>query len=280
MTEADTNRLSLTEEDLRFVVDESGQDALNPERLKQLIRDDPSFRNALVGDDRVFDRVVSTEEEDLLRVSPALYFEVLLRRALKDLGQESHTLERSGSDTVMVFDTDEVTEFLSNGAVLDYLASMMASFTKVESYVIPVRVRRGTWRRVRFNDMDIDSLVKLAASVDEGQQFRYFKRIADVCLFVLGIFPNHAQSRVKRFAVGSAPAGSSRRGRRTAEEYTDIGRRFYRTAGEHYAADAAGLTEPLMLLRDNFPVARKVLNIVSERYLRYSRSQVFDVGIS
>ena len=280
MTEADPNRLSLTEEDLRFVVDESGQDALNPERLKQLIRDDPSFRNALVGDDRVFDRVVSTEEEDLLQVSPALYFEVLLRRALKDLGQESHTLERSGSDTVMVFDTDEVTEFLSNGAVLDYLASMMASFTKVESYVIPVRVRRGTWRRVRFNDMDIDSLVKLAASVDEGQQFRYFKRIADVCLFVLGIFPNHAQSRVKRFAVGSAPAGSSRRGRRTAEEYTDIGRRFYRIAGEHNAANAAGLTEPLVLLRDNFSVARKVLNIVSERYLRYSRRQVLDVGIS
>jgi hypothetical protein len=61
MTEADPNRLSLTEEDLGFVVDEFGQDRLNPERLKQLIRDDPSFRNALVGDDRVFDRVVSTE---------------------------------------------------------------------------------------------------------------------------------------------------------------------------------------------------------------------------
>jgi hypothetical protein len=35
-----------------------------------------------------------------------------------------------------------------------------------------------------------------------------------------------------------------------------------------------------MLLRDNFPVARKVLNIVSERYLRYSRNLVFDVGMS
>ena len=279
MTEVDPNRLSLTEEDLRFVVDESGQDALNPERLKHLIRDDPRFRNALVGDDRVFDRVVSTEEEELLRVSPALYFEVLLRRALKDLGQESHTLERFGSETVVVFDTDEVTDFLSNGAVLDYLATMMASFTKVESYVIPVRVRRGAWRRVRFNDMDIDSLVKLVASVDEGQQFPYFKRIADVCLFVLGIFPNHAQSGAKRFAVGSPTVGGSRRGRRTPEEYTDIGRRFYQTAGGHYAADAAGLTEPLLLLRDNFSVARKVLNIVSERYLRYSRNQAFVVGM-
>ena len=280
MIEPDSNRLGLTEEDLRFVVEEAGPDAMDPERLKQLIRDDPSFRNALVGDDRVFDRVVSSEEEDLLRISPARYFDVLLRRALKDLGQESHTLERSGSETVVVFDTDEVTEFLSNGAMLDYLASMMASFTKVESYVIPVRVRRGTWRRVRFNDMDIDSLVKLAASVDEGQQFRYFKRIADVCLFVLGIFPNYAQNPGRRFVTGTSPAGSARRGQRTAEEYIEVGCRFYQTAGEHYAAEAAGLAAPLMLLRDKFGVARKVLNIVSERYLRYSRNQVFDVGMS
>jgi hypothetical protein len=280
MTESDSNRLGLTEEDLRFVVEEAGPDAMDPERLKELIRDDPSFRNALVGDDRVFDRVTSSEDEELLKVSPALYFDVLLRRALKDLGQESHTLERSGSETVVVFDTNEVTEFLSNGAVIDYLAAMLASFTKVESYVMPVRVRRGTWRRVRFNDMDIDSLVKLAASVDESQQFRYFKRIADVCLFVLGIFPNHAQSGGRKMFIGATPSGVSRRGRRTEEEYTDIGRRFYQTAGRHPTADAAGLTEPMNLLRDNFGVARKVLNIVSERYLRYSRGKVFDVGIS
>jgi len=280
MIEPDSNRLGLTEEDLRFVVEEAGPDAMNPERLKELIRNDPSFRNALVGDDRVFKRIVSSEEEDLLRVSPVLYFDVLLRRALKDLGQESHTLERSGSDTVVVFDTDKVTEFLSNNAVLDYLSSMMASFTKVESFVIPVRVRSGTWRRVRFNDMDIDSLVKLAASVDEGQQFRYFKRIADVCLFVVGIFPNYAQGGRRHFVTGASPADSARRGRRTAEEYMEIGHRFYQSAGEHSAAEAAGLAEPLLSLRDNFGVARKVLNIVSERYLRYSRNQVFDVEMS
>lgn len=280
MTEADPNRLGLTEEDLRFVVEEAGSEAMDPERLKQLIRDDPSFRNALIGDDRIFDRVTSSEDEELLTVSPALYFDVLLRRALRDLGQESHTLERSGSETVVVFDTNEVTEFLSNGVVLDYLAAMLASFTKVESYVMPVRVRRGTWRRVRFNDMDIDSLVKLAASVDESQQFRYFKRIADVCLFVLGIFPNHAQSGSRKMFTRAAPSGASRRGRRTVEEYTDIGRQFYQTAGGHSTADAAGLAEPMSLLRDNFGVARKVLNIVSERYLRYSRNQVFDVGMS
>ena len=181
---------------------------------------------------------------------------------------------------VVVFDTNEVANFLSNDSVIDYLASMMTSFTKVESYVIPVRIRRGTWRRVRFNDMDIDSLVKLAASVDEGQQFRYFKRIADVCLFVLGIFPKFAQTSDRNNFPGPKPSGISRRGRRTAEEYTDIGRQFYRTAGEHPGADAAGLAEPLHLLQDNLGVAIKILNIISERYMYFSRTQVFDAGLS
>ena len=103
-------------------------------------------------------------------MSSSLYFAVLLRRALIDLGQASHTLERSGSETMVSFDTNEVTEFLSNGAVIDYLDAKLSSFTKVESYVMPVRVRRETWWRVRFNDMDIDSLVMLAASVNESQQ--------------------------------------------------------------------------------------------------------------
>ena len=280
MADSESNNLGLTLSDLEFVVEETGPSSLDPARLKQIVREDPSFRNALVRDDKVFNRVVSSDDEELLRISPVLYFEVLLRRALKDLGRESHTLERSGRETVVIFDTNEVTNFLSNDFVIDYLANMMTSFTKVESYVIPVRIRRGTWRRVRFNDMDIDSLVKLAGSVDESQQFRYFKRIADVCLFILGIFPNFVHNSNRNILARTKPFGTVRRGRRTAEEYVDIGKQFYRTAGDHRTADAAGLVEPLHLLRDNFGVAQKILNIISERYMHFSRSQVFDVGLS
>ena len=276
----DAKSLGLTLSDLEFVVEEASPSALNPERLKQIVRDDPSFRNTIVSDDKVFNRVVASHDEELLRISPALYFDVLLRRALKDLGRESHTLERSGRETVVVFDTNEVTDFLSNESVIDYLSNMMTSFIKVESYAIPVRVRRGTWRRVRFNDMDISSLVKLAGSVDEIHQFQYFKRIAAVCLFILGIFPNFVDDNNRNVFDRTKHVGTSSRGQRTAEEYSDIGKQFYQTAAYHQTADAAGLAEPLHLLRDNFGVAQKILNIISERYMRFSRSPVFDVRLS
>ena len=270
MPENDGYGLELSADDLCFVVGGVEAGGLDPELLSQLVRSDPSFRNAVLADDHVFAKATAADEE-LLRISPVVYFQVLLRRALKDLGRTSHTLERSGGETVVVFDTDNVSDFLSKPSVLDYLAAMLASFTRVESYVMPVRVRRGTWRRVRFNDMDIDSLARLAASVDERQRFRHFKRIADVCLFILGIFPSSAPAAQRGLRSG-------RRGRRTAEEYYDIGRQHYGTAGEHPAAQAAGLAEPLELLRDNFGVARKALNFIAEQYLRYSRPQVFDVG--
>ena len=110
--------------------------------------------------------------------------------------------------------------------------------------------------------MDIDSLVKLSGSVDESQQFRYLKRIADVCLFILGIFPNFVHNSNRNILARTKPFGTVRRGRHTAEEYVDIGKQFYRTAGDHRTADAAGLVEPLHLLRDNFGVAQKILNII------------------
>ena len=270
--EPDRHELELSEADLRFVVEEVEAGGLDPERLKQLVRSDPSFRDAVLADGRVFAKAAAADEA-LLRISPPLYFQVLLRRAQKDLGEVSHTLERSGADTVVVFDTDDVSGFLAKPTVTDYLAAMLASFTRVESYVMPVRVRRGTWRRVRFSDMDIDSLARLAASVEEEHRFRYFKRIADVCLFILGIFPNSASAAAQR---GMRPG---RRGRRTAEEYADIGRRHYGTAMEHPTARVAGLAEPMELLHDNFAVARKALNFIAEQYLRYSRTRVFDVGI-
>ncbi len=270
--ERDRHELELTEDDIRFVVDEVEAGGLSPEGLRQLVRSDPSFRDAVLSDGRVFDKAASADEE-LLRISPTLYFQVLLRRARKDLGQVSHTLERSGSETVVVFDSDDVGGFLGKPTVTDYLAAMLASFTRVESYVMPVRVRRGTWRRVRFSDMDIDSLARLAASVDEEHRFRYFKRIADVCLFILGIFPSSAASAGQRGVRGG------RRWRRTAEEYAEVGRRHYGTAMEHPTAHVAGLAEPMKLLRDNFAVARKALNFIAEQYLRYSRTRVFDVGI-
>ena len=40
-----------------------------------------------------------------MKVSPALYFEVLLRRALSELEGAGHTLERTGRQSIPMFDT-------------------------------------------------------------------------------------------------------------------------------------------------------------------------------
>ena len=97
--------------------------------------------------------------------------------------------------------------------VPEYLAAMLASFTRVESYVRPVRVRRGVWRKVRYNDMDVDSLLRFCAEADEQQRLRFYKRIADVCLFVTGIFRDYAPSGVHG-CVRSPPGATESRGLR------------------------------------------------------------------
>ena len=226
---------NLTDSDLAFVVSAAAPDTSDVEHLKHLVRNDPDFRHAIVADDRVFHQIMRTEDI-FLSVTPALYFEVLLRRAHKHFETTKYTVEQSGREAVPVFDTPEVVDFLTRPRVLEYLAQMLASFVRIESYVTSVRVARGIRRRVRFSDMDVDSLVRLCAAADESQRFGYYKRIADVCLFISGVFPSYGS----RVPGNSAPM-MTRRARRTSEEYEAEGRRFYRLAERHHAAQLLGL---------------------------------------
>ena len=79
-----------------------------------------------------------------------------------------------------------------------------------------------------------------------------------------------------------AKAGAQAKVAEVCENLLDLSRRIHANpelAYEEIQASAL-LAEPLTLLLDNFAVARKVSNFVSEQYLRYSRNRVFDVGIS
>ena len=256
---------ALTEADLDFVVGEAAPDASDRERLKGLVLRDSSFRKAMLSDDRVFARLMD-EEEVFVKVSPGLYFEVLLRRAVSDLDSSTYTVERAGRDTVAVFDTGEVVDFLGRPGIVEYLAGMLASFTRIQGFVTSVRVRRGVRRRVRFNDMDIDSLVRLCATVDEPHRFGYYRRIADVCLFISGIF--------RDYAIPTA----GRAGRRM-EDYEAEGRRFYALAGAHPAAGTMRLSEVFGLLQEHFAAARKPLSFISSRYLHARRRMLFGEGV-
>ena len=274
MVRSDAAGLTLSEADLEFVVREAAPDALDTERWKRLMRDDEGFRRALVGDDAVFQRVVE-DEEIFLKVSAPLYFEVLLRRAQKELEVASHTLERTGRQSIPVFDTPEVVELLAQPSVLEYLAAMLASFTRIHSYTMPVRVRRGVWRRVKYNDMDIDSLLRSCAAADESQRLGFYKRIADVCLFISGVFPAFAAPDHRQPASGTPRPAPVRRMRRSMEDYGRDGRRFYGLAEEHPAARTLELSSVFGLLRRHFAVARKPLTFVASQYLHARGRQLF-----
>ena len=213
MPETPPRMVVLTESDLDFIVSEAAQGPTDTDRLKLLIEEDEQFRAAILGDENVFQRLMA-DEVTFLKVSPALYFEVLLRQALRDLETAGYTVERDGRADLPVFDTPEVVRFLSIQGVLDYLAHMLASFNRINSYAVPVRIRRGIRRRVVYNDMDIDSLVRLCATADWEQRFGYYKRIADVCLFISGVFPDFASpaSPLLCAQLGCAPPCRTGRG--------------------------------------------------------------------
>jgi len=124
------------------------------------ISDDPEIIENLMeqGAMKVFHRIMLLDENEITtNITPRFLFEVLLRTALVELENRGYTIERSLSMKVPVFDSRDVVEFLHNRELIRYLANMLASFTRIQSYTIPVRVRKRIWRRVRFNDMDIDS---------------------------------------------------------------------------------------------------------------------------
>ena len=276
MTDLKLQRSRLSERDLDFVVEEAAPEFRDKTKLKRLIREDEDFRDGLIGDEKVF-RKVMADEEIVLRISPALYFEILLRKALKELGKASHTVERAGTHAIPVFDIREVVGLLAKQPVLDYLADMLSSFTRIESYVIPVRVRKGVWRKLRFNDMDVDALTRFCEGVDEEYRFGFYKRVADVCLFILGIFPEYAQFDYRYPFSGELRPKIAGRMRRGMEEYEEEGRKFYKLAGEHPSARILDLSEVFWLLHENFNTAKKPLNFISEHYLHHKKHGLFEM---
>ena len=260
--------------DLDFLVAAAAFEVRDKARIKRLIETDEDFCQAFISDERTFRRVMA-DEEVFLKISPRLYFEILLRKARKDLEGATHTIERVGAQKVAVFDTKEVVDLLSREEVIRYLADMLSSFTKVESYMVSYRVREGLWRRIRFNDLDMDSLIGFCDSVEEEHRLGFFKRIADICLFILGLFPEYVDYTLRYPSSGERRPGIIGSARRSVEGYEEEGRKFYRLAAEHPGARELALREVFNLLHGSFHVARKPLGFIATNYLHAKRHNLF-----
>ena len=266
--------MDFSESDLDFLISVVVPGSLDPDLIKRAIRNDPGYRKSIVSDIRVFNHV-NLDDLAFLKISPYLYFEILIRRMHKDIGAIPYTVEQLGRDNIPVFDSRKVVKLLDVPMIPEYLAHLLASFTKIESSVQLVRVRKGVYKRTHLNNMDMDGLITLASSANEMEKFGYYKRIGDVCLFITGLFRDY----IARYAPTDRKGKPVwlRRMHRSLDEYVSEGRRFYGLAGEHPASDIEGLREVFATLKDNFTSACKPLAFLGANYFHLKTGKLFAV---
>ncbi|MBI2917983.1 MAG: hypothetical protein HYY01_08305 [Chloroflexi bacterium] len=266
------DRPVLSESDLRFVVETVATQRSDHDQIVQLLQDKPDLVDAMLDDDKLLRRVTS-DQDVLLRVSPRLLFDILVRASVRELEKRPYTLERIGvEERIPVFDSHEVVGLMKDRQLRDYLPDMLASFTKTQSTTVYFKARHG-YRRRSYSDMDLDDMVQLSELAEAEVRFPFYKRIGDICLFITGIFPEHVSVQ-HPVQLSARPAVAGRRPR-ALEEYEEYARRFYHLAAQHVSSETAGLEAILLTLAENFSLARKPLNYMSEKYIKVHKAQLF-----
>ena len=120
--------------------------------------------------------------------------------------------------------------------------------------------------------------MRLCEDAAETEKFPYYKRIADVCLFMTGVFPDHYEPGRWRQDNMTQSAVQLRRGRLGLEQYEELGRRFYTLAERHPASAILDLSEVFATLAEHFTSAGKPLSHVTERYLHAGGARLFAAG--
>lgn len=264
-----------TDKDVAFLIE-----TIAPSLIKKIdtIKNDSNFIEGMIEREsgKLLTRIMSdTSNQFITSVSTRFLFEVLLRQTRKELENHAYTIERTASQRIPVFDTKEVCEFLSDENIMKYLIEMLNSFTRIESYVIPVRIRKGIWRKYRFSDIDLNSLLEMCQAVEETRRFGLYKRIADLCLFILGFYPEYVNIDYQGSGKEDFSPTLFRKARISAEACEEAGKRFYKLASEHKDAAALGLEVTLHKLHDKFDLAKKPLNYISDHYLKLRKKDIF-----
>src|SRR4030042_4239303 len=254
--------LMLSDKDLDFLVETASPGVIDKPKLKQILREDEKFRNTFIEDEKVIRRLMD-EEEIFLKISPALFFEILLRKVARDLKDVSYTIEKTGTTKIPVFDTKDVVEFLAKESLLDYLADMLSSFTRIETYAFSIQVGKHLFENIQFNDLDMFSLMAVSETVEDEYRLGFYKKSCDICLFILGIFPDYAEYDYRYPFSGQLKPQFRGKVRMGAEDYEKEGRKFYRLAGETPSPKELDLSEVSWTLHEDFPKPR--LWIVSAR---------------
>lgn len=255
----------LTDEDLRFLVSSYADRRTDHDHIMELVRDKPDFIDVMLEEEKVFQALVA-DPHVLVRVSPLLLFNVYLRRAKRQLREVGYVTEINGRLRIPLFATGNLREILDDDELRDYLAEMLASFVRTNTGTVYFH-ERGTWRKRTFSDLNSADLMAMAQWVPEHLRFPLYKRSADACLFIVGVFPENVAAKSSRTSAGGA-----------FQEYEESGMHLYKIAASHSAANETGYRRVLEEIARRISDVRLLLNFVAAHILGSSKSLLFGWG--
>lgn len=243
--------------------------------LRVRLADAPELLDGMLADPRLFDALFGPRKAEIgPRVTPFLTFGVLVNRTAHDLETESYVPEWTAPNRrVPVFDVASLRGFLDEGTRRFFLIEFLASFTRVASGGMWVRTRKG-YRRRRYSELDPVRFAELVDRLPPEHRPGGYRRLGDVALFLSGVFPDHTarhplgeldRERLARSAgvdtVEMAPHGDD------LQFHEAVGAGWYRRAVDAAAATVGVGPEFLLDVADRFHHARRILNLVADRYL-------------
>ncbi len=261
----------LTEHDLDLLAQVAGGDEQGRSLRAHLGRH-PEEIDELLADPQVFETIFGRDIGS--RVSPFLTFGVIVNRSARDLRSASFVPEWAGPGRRLpVFDVGSLRDFLDEATRRFFLIELLASFTKVASGSMWVRTRRG-YRRRRFSELDPVRLAELVDQLPAAQRPAGYRRLGDVALFLSGVFPDHTarhplgahQREHLARSAGISPQAALDPSHHLGV-YEAAGAGWYRRAVDAAAAAVGVGPEFLLDVADNFHHARRVLNLLTDRYL-------------
>lgn len=265
----------LNDADLRLLANASASgERPEPAELRKL----PAAIPALVEAAAVYDEIygpAAIAAGRPVNVSPFLAFAVAVHRATLELASMNYVPESSSQRRRLpVFDTPQLRDFLDSLRRRVFLAELLTSFTRVASGRYVVRTRRGLRMR-RYSELDLVRMASLADAAPDPEKPGVYRRLGDLALFLAGVFPDYVQQH----ALGPVDAARVLRAARIAhgehdrllstpaiELFEYLGARWYRQASE-LAPLRTEQVDVVVDVAERYHQARRVLNVVAERYL-------------
>jgi hypothetical protein len=252
-TAADTGQLSADD-----TVDASGL-RRDPEALLRLLENPGVFRAVLGPADAAQGWAVPA--------SPFLVFAAFVQQAAAELAAMDHVPERTGPrQRVPLFDAPALRDFLDEPARRLFLAELLASFTQVASGRYQVRAG-GRMRTRRFSELDPVRLAGLLDAVPPAERPGVYRRLGDYATTrALGPLDAGRLLRAVRLPASQHSQQEHLASTPAMELWEYLGARWYRAARDLAPAATARMAV-VGDVADRFQQARRVLNLLADRYL-------------